>query len=202
MQTDKESNNLYALYSKKYLQEGYSVIPCKFQSKMPAIKQWTDFCYRLPTMEERESWARNFTESNLDIALGESSGIIALDIDATDQAILDTIMPILPSSPCVKKGSKGETRFFRYTGEVSESLKFNGETVIEILSGKKKTTIPPSIHPNGASYIWTSERGLLDIDKRELPILPPALFAHLGSVLRTKFPDVVETSGKIFSQET
>jgi hypothetical protein len=140
------------------------------------------------------------TETNLDLALGEASGIVALDLDCTDQRILDVIMPLLPPSPVSKVGSKGETRFFRYMNDVSDSLKFNGEMVVEILSSNKKTTLPPSRHPNGLTYKWGNENTLLTYSKDELPILPPALLANLGQVLRTKFPDMIQDSyGKIIS---
>ena len=196
----EESKNHYADNQKLYQQNGYSVIPGKYGSKMPAIKSWTEYCYKYPTTDEVVSWVRNFSETNLDLALGEASGIIALDIDCVDQRILDVIMPMMPESPVVKKGAKGETRFFKYTGEHTDSLKFNGEMVVEILSNNKKTTLPPSRHPNGLNYVWTSELKLTDIDKSKLPLLPPALFAHLGSVLKSTFPDLVtESFGKIKS---
>lgn len=198
--TIEESKNHYADNQKAYQQKGYSVIPGKYGSKMPAIKNWSSYCYKYPTTDEVMSWMRNFSETNLDLALGEASGIVALDIDCVDERILEVIMPMLPESPVVKRGSKGETRFFKYTGEATESLKFNGEMVVEILSSNKKTTLPPSRHPNGLNYVWTSENSLIDIDKDNLPLLPPALFAHLGSVLKTTFPDMVQESlGKIKS---
>jgi len=196
----EQSKNHYSDNQKEYQSGGYSVIPGKYGSKLPARKNWSEYCFRLPTVDEVFSWTRNFTETNLDLALGEASGVVALDIDCVDQRILDVIMPILPESPVVKRGSKGETRFFRYTGEVTEMLKFNGEVVVEILSSNKKTTLPPSRHPNGLDYVWTSEKTLLTINKNELPLLPPALFAHLGSVLRSSFPDMIQESlGKVFS---
>jgi len=200
METTTENKNHYAEFQKLYQQAGYSVIPGKYGSKLPAIKAWSDYCYRYPSVDEVMSWMTNFSETNLDLACGKASGVIALDLDCTDQRILDVILPILPQSPVVKKGSKGETRFFKFTGEQTESLKFNGEMVVEILSSNKKTTLPPSRHPNGLNYVWLSEETLLTINKTDLPILPPALFAHLGSVLRTKFPDIVQESlGKIKS---
>jgi hypothetical protein len=198
--TIEESKNHYADNQKAYQQNGLSVIPGKYGSKMPAIKNWTEYCFRYPTVDEVMSWMRNFSETNLDLALGEASGVVALDLDCVDERILEVIMPMLPESPVVKKGSKGETRFFKYTGEVTESLKFNGEMVIEILSTNKKTTLPPSRHPNGLNYTWTSDKSLVDIDVETLPLLPPALFAHLGSVLKTTFPDMIQDSlGKIRS---
>lgn len=183
-----ESNHIFEEWAKAYIRKGYSPIPDKYGKKMPAIKGWSDYCYRQPTDEEVKSWCNNLTESNIAICMGPASGIIALDVDADDQEILDIIMPLLPESPVVKVGAKGETRFFRYTGESTDILKFNGKVVVEILSAGKKTTIPPSLHTNGSNYKWTGS-SLLETDPNSLPILPPMLFGHLQSKLKLAFPD-------------
>ena len=132
------SEHVYKNYAYLYRKKGFSVIPDKFMMKQPAIKGWSDYSYKFPTNEEMESWIGNFTQTNIALCLGEASGIIALDIDCVDEKILDIILPILPDSPVKKVGAKGDTRFFRYTGEVTDILKFNGNVVVEILSNNKK----------------------------------------------------------------
>lgn len=192
------SKNIYAENYKSYLEKGLSVIPDKYQSKAPAIKAWSDFCYKLPSAEESSHWAEAFKESGIALALGEASGIIALDFDAEDQEIIDLVERLLPNSPVEKKGSKGWTRFFRYTpGSQTEILKYNGKVVFEILSSGKKTTLAPSIHPNGASYLWTSEDTLLSINKEDLPILPPALVSTIQSMLKEKLGAEDQGYGKV-----
>ena len=94
--TQEETKNIFANSYKEYMQNGYSVIPGKWGSKVPAIKNWSEYCYRMPTVDELVSWTRNLSETNLDLALGEASGIVALDLDCTDQRILDVILPLLP----------------------------------------------------------------------------------------------------------
>lgn len=193
------SKNIYEQFVWKYIEKGMSVIPDKYMMKQPAIKAWSDYCYKKPTTMEINSWIKNIPESNIALCLGESSGIIALDVDATDQRILDIIMPILPSSPVTKIGSKGETRFFKFMNESTQILNFNGEVVLEILSNNKKTTIPPSVHPNGSAYKWV-DKSLLDVDLDKLPMLPPMLITHIESVLRSELKDLVsESHGKISS---
>ena len=196
----EEIKNLYERNFREYLTNGYSIIPDKYASKAPAIKQWTDYCFRLPNMEEVNSWNRNFTETGLALCLGQASGIVALDLDTENKEILDLILPQLPTSPVEKKGAKGFTRFFRYTGELTDVLKYNGEVILEILSDKKKTTMPPSVHPNGFQYRWTSDKTLLDIDKNELPTLPPYLIASILDRLKLHIPEVESsTHGKIIN---
>jgi len=183
----------------RYREKGISVIPDKYKSKQPAIKAWSTYSYQLPTEEESNSWCNSFSESNIALCLGEMSGIIALDLDTVDQKILDLILPLLPSSPVEKKGAKGFTRFFKYTGENTQMLKYNGEVVLEILSSNKKTTLPPSVHPNGFQYTWTSNKELSEVNKEDLPILPPMLISHLESKLRLHIPEVEVGKGKVFS---
>jgi len=170
--------------------------------KTPAIKAWSDYCFKKPSYKEALSWSNNFDKSNIAICLGTASGIVALDIDEVREDILKVIMPMLPPSPVTKVGSKGETRFFRYTGvEATQSLKFGGEMVIELLSNNKKTTIPPSVHPNGSAYTWGLEGlDLLEVNVSDLPMIPPALFASVEQKLLLKFPDMQKSStGKLSS---
>ena len=193
-------SNIYKKESKKYLDKGISVIPDKYKSKMPAIKAWSDFCYRQPTEAEVQSWITNFEEKGSGIAatMGEASGIIALDVDTIDQKILDLILPILPDSPVEKKGSKGFTRFFKYMGQHTDIVKYNGEVVLEVLSNGKKSTLPPSIHPNGSAYVWTSDKELTDVEINDLPVLPPFLMSQIQLKINAAFPNsVTESYGKV-----
>ena len=194
------SKNIYGDNYQDYLAKGFSVIPDKYKSKAPAIKAWSDFCYKLPTEEEAAHWNQAFSESGIAVALGEASGIVALDFDAEDQEIIDLVERLLPDSPVEKKGSKGWTRFFRFVpGTQTEILKYNGKVVFEILSSGKKTTLAPSIHPNGASYIWTSDDTLLSVEKSSLPILPPALVSTVQSIIKEKLGAEDVSYGKVFN---
>lgn len=184
-----EARHLFKEHTEAYQKANLSLIPDKWSSKQPAIKQWSNYCYKMPTQEEVNSWINNFSETNISLCLGESSGIIALDLDTTDQKILDLILPLLPASPVEKKGAKGFTRFFKFTGETTQILKHNGECVLEILSSNKKTTLPPSRHPNGENYTW-SDKSLLDINVDDLPLLPPFLMSNIESKLKLHIPEL------------
>lgn len=172
----------------KYLNKNLSIIPDKFASKLPAIKGWSDFCHKSPTKQDWLNWSNNFDKYNVSLCLGPASGIVALDLDTDSPDILDKILHLLPNSPLEKKGSKGFTRFFKYTGQSTEILKHNGNVILEILSTNKKTTLPPSTHPNGEKYVWTSKNTLLDIDIDSLPALPPMLIPVLQQKLGGELP--------------
>ena len=177
------SKNLYKENCLEYLQKGYSVIPDGYMKKRPLIKGWADYCVAMPPEELVREWGHSYTQSNIAVCLGEASGIVALDLDCIDPEILEVLEPLLPPSPCEKVGSKGYTRFFRYRGESTTVIKINGDVVLELLSKGKKTTIPPSVHPNGNEYRWAG-KSLLEVDKEDLPILPPALFPHIEMMLQ------------------
>jgi hypothetical protein len=182
--------NIYEKWYKKYLGAEFSVIPDRQSSHAPLIKNWTRFCDNRASIDEASTFIEKETSSNLAVCLGRASGIIALDLDCNDPEILDIILPFLPPSPVEKVGSKGWTRFFAFNGEHSQIVKHNGEVVIEILSSGKKTTIPPSIHPKTKiPYKWT-DKGLLDVNKEDLPLLPPFLIPHIEEKLRFLKPSI------------
>ena len=52
------------------------------------------------------------------------------------------------------------------------------------------------MHPNGSSYLWTSDKTLLEVDADSLPVLPPALVPHLQMLLGG---DVKQEYGKVSS---
>lgn len=183
-------SNIYANYAPRYLKHKLPVIPDKFMKKQPAIKNWSAYCYQLPTLEEVESWSNRITESNIALCLGEISGVIGLDLDTDRADIMELIKHMLPESPVEKRGSKGYTRFFRYNGERNHSINFDGDCILEVLSSGKKTTIPPSIHPNGSSYVWVTDTELLDIEATDLPFLPTNLLANIESTLKTQLTEI------------
>lgn len=195
------SKNIYKEWAKKYLEKGYSVIPDKPNSKKPAISAWTDYCYNKPSEEDVNNWSKTFTESNISVTLGEASKIIALDFDSDDAAVRELVVPLLPDSPVEKVSiKKGRfTRFFRYHGEALDSFKYNGNMVIEILSNGKKTTLPPSNHPNGGQYKWSSEKQLLDVSSDDLPLLPPYLISQIQSIVTSTLGADLESYGKVNS---
>lgn len=185
--------NKYQEFAQDYLAKGYSVIPDKFKSKMPAIKGWSEYCDRLPTPEEVEGWKNNIPESNISLCLGESSGVIAVDVDTEDNEILELIRKHLQPSPYEKVGSKGFTRFYRYTRENTQIFKHNKSVLFELLSTGKKTTLPPSVHPNGMQYKWSGD-SLDSVIPSELPVLAPFNLSNINAMIKAKFPDA-EDSG-------
>ena len=187
---------------RKLLQNGITAIPARYGSKAALLTGYSEFFDRKPTDEEITKW-EELREANIDILLGPCSNLVALDLDTDRPEVLSIIKHLLPASPVVKRGSKGETRFFRFTpGDQTEKLTLflegKNECILEILSEGKKTTM--GRHEIGVDYKWTSERTLMDFKVSDLPPLPPSLISQLSLKLKNAFGDgSTDTYGKVVS---
>lgn len=164
---------IYESYAPKYFEKGFCAIPLSYHGKNPVIKDWTN----IKVYQDYEKIIEQYPTSNIGILLGESSGIIAVDIDK------DSALSLVPLSPVIKKGKKGETRFFKYNGEQSRKRLDLG---IEILSNGNQTVVPPSIHPEtNQAYVWITPDTLFNIDKTDLPTLDEKFLTIISSVKQT-----------------
>jgi len=112
----------------EYIEKDLIVIP--LNGKVPVIKNWSMFSKTRPSELLLDSWERKYPRHNIGLLTGELSGVIAIDIDK------DEALKKVPLSPVTKKGKKGETRFFRYNGEVNFKRHDLG---IELLSNGNQT---------------------------------------------------------------
>lgn len=161
------SRNISKTFEDLFYNYEMPVIP--IVGKRPIIKGWQKYCSSMPSDIEYASFNK---AKNIGICLGKASGLVALDIDTDDQKVLTAC----PKSPLVKRGKKGETRFFRYNGE--RPLKKH-DIGIEILSEGNQTVIPPSVHPDTKKeYIWTRRDVWFD-DIDSLPILDTSFLDRL-----------------------
>ena len=143
-------------------------IPLK--NGVPTVKWGQYNIDHLPTDTDRKG-ATEFA-----LLCGEISGIIGLDIDSDAEEA--RILAIIPNAAdmLAKRGSKGRTIFFKYSGEESRSWLSNGKVVLELLSDKRLTTIPPSKHrTTGKPYEWINEGA-------ELVEFPASLLAVFDSL--------------------
>lgn len=153
-----------------YLNKGLSIIP--LIGKKPVIANWQRYNYELP---DEVLSVKN--QTGIGLCVGPASGIAAIDIDTDDKKILD----LVPYSPVVRKGKKGEVRFYQYKKGI-ESRKFHGHG-IEIFSNSGQVVLPPSIHPEtNKPYEWTSKETLLTLNKDYLPELDLSFLSELKQI--------------------
>jgi len=151
----------------KYREAGLCVVPLK--DGVPVIK-WGQYQDRLP--DDVSGWDR-FNEYAL--VCGKVSGVVALDFDTNEDALITKIMERAGNSPVLKVGSKGFTAFYRYGGEKTARW----GNCVELLSDKHLTTIPPSKHrEKDLHYTWVGD-GLIGAD---LPPLPDDFVAFMDSL--------------------
>lgn len=148
----------WAGISDSYLQKGISVIPVK--GKVPQIENWQRWCSELP-----EEPIVTSGQTGIGVCLGPASNLVAVDIDTDDPKILEKV----PPSPIVRRGKKGEVRFYQYSKDIiSRTYR---EWAIEILSVGRQAVLPPSVHPDtGQPYVWTTG-DLLSFELDHLPAL-------------------------------
>ncbi len=121
--------------------------------------------------------------SNIGLCLGDASGLLAIDYDIDVHGLHSRIEKILPKSPCIKRGAKGYTAFYRYSNQRSASYKSEGVTVLDVLGSGKQTVLPPSVHPDGMEYAWDGP-SLLDINRDDLPEIAPEAMAEVIRLFR------------------
>lgn len=147
----------------EYKEAGICCIPIAHRSKAPAISSWKSLQARLPTDDECAVWGGQLELGLVGIALvcGAVSNIIAIDLDS------DEHYNLLPRGAVQKVGNRGETRFFLYSGEISEYLTQKDradDPGIEVKSTGHYTVLPPSVHPAGIAYTWRNNKTLLNTD--------------------------------------
>jgi len=150
----------------RYLNAGINIIPVR--GKVPLVSDWQKWCY-----EQQEEIILAQNQTGIGLCCGPASEIIAVDIDTDDPEILSKI----PYSPVVRKGKKGEVRFFSYSKDI-QSRNYH-EHKVEILSGGRQVVIPPSIHPETMKpYTWVGQ-DLLKFGKSNLPALDLSFLTKL-----------------------
>lgn len=174
----------------KYRELGLALIPLRPKSKAPALDGWTAFCDRLPTEEEASAWdARRYERYGL--ALGPSSGVMAVDIDSDDVNVLNAVKP----SPLRKRGKKGETRFFRHDPNVP-SCKVAG--CIDILAYGRQTVMPPTTHPDtDLPYVWLTLDTFENTSVADLPTFTADDLADLRRALEPEKWEAGEDSSGV-----
>lgn len=167
--------------AKKLYQAGYSILPLVPKGKGAIPQEWSKYC----TTKMPYPIIKKYLEQddlNIGVALGTCSNIVALDYDHDVDGIHAQIIAMVPESPVVKVGSKGFTAFYRYNGEKNHSWKKDKQTVVELLSHGRQTVMPPSVHPDGGTYTYSTIEELSDVKAEDLPILPEDFVDKLNNL--------------------
>lgn len=151
---------------------GFTVSLDRPESKIPAAKGWQN-----PT----EEWVRDvlevFPTANPTALLGPTSRMVAIDVDAKgdlsvglgELVALEEKWGELPATWSVRTPTGGIHLYFKCDSPLMS--KHIGECQrVEIKATGGKTTLPPSVHPNGGVYKWRPNLSPEDLPLAWLPV--------------------------------
>lgn len=158
-----------------YYESGLTCVPCDNDKKKPSINEWQRYCTEPLNDALVDEWELRFAHNNkIGLTLGKANKLVAFDFDygwnekcklsqeefEKDYKLVERqILSLLPQTPCIKKGQKGWTRFYKWDASLDEnsnrSCDRNGIRLFDFLSWHKQTIIPPSIHSYDQNFVPT-----------------------------------------------
>jgi hypothetical protein len=171
--------------ARRYAAAGWRIFPIEPRGKQPLVK-WQEHQDRAPTIAEVDAWWSQWPDANIGLACGH--GIVVLDFDGftLDQAraLLDRERVILaPDVPVVQTGKGWHVYVFvdrQVRNRANVYRVTPGEPAVDVRGDGGYVILPPSIHPSGRAYAWTSPW------KVPLPPAPDTLYAWLDRTSRER----------------
>jgi hypothetical protein len=153
----------------KYLDFGFSVIPLGLD-KRPMLSSWRSFQKRHPLESQVRSWFEQWPDAGVGIVTGWLSRLVVVDLDS-DKAVEHVRKQMKRYPPTVKTG-KGWHLYYRYPAEKEIRNSVNADIGLDIRGDGGYVVAPPSIHPSGRKYEWSTTRHLWNT---QMPVLPEFL---------------------------
>lgn len=146
---------------RRYIGEGWSVIPIPKGSKAPTEKDWVNRTFLETDFAE---------DSNIGVRLGKPSGnLVDIDLDCPEAVKIAPLL-LLKTDRIHGRPGTGASHYWYVTDVECKSerwLDTDGKVLLEIRSTGGQTVLPPSTHPSGESLYWEQDR-------------PPARVAAVG----------------------
>lgn len=118
-------------------------------SKQPVAKNWPQ--------NGRTFQDAMFTDANIGLLLGETSGIIDVDLDCREaKGLADLLLP----TPFAKfdRGTSDSGHYLFRANSFGPTKRFTGAasktTIVELRADGAQTMIPPSVHPDGTQLAF------------------------------------------------
>lgn len=166
------------------LAAGYSPVPIVPGTKRPALAGWQRLCDAPLSPEEIERHARSPLGYGVGVALG-CNGLIAIDVDTDDAAIMAAIREVLPTRTVAKIGRRGWTDLYLDPTGTIRTRHLAGH--VDVLARGTQTVIPPTPHPTGGAYRWLGALTLLNTPLSGLPTIAPDIAERLATTLSPWF---------------
>lgn len=180
---------------------GFQPIPIPHQAKKPSLTAWTRMEWSPDNLAEVQEKFDEWAEAgmtNLGLLLGEpSGGLVDVDLDHPKTTRLkDHFLP----RTAMRSGRAGRPNshywYVATGGTLPGTRRYKmadkAAVSVELRSTLAQTVIPPSVHPTGEDYAWSSEPwggedGPTVIDGRVLAVQVALL--GLGTVLIDRWPE-------------
>jgi P4 family phage/plasmid primase-like protien len=196
--------------AQNYLAKGWSIIPIKRGSKLPAISEWTTYQTRKPTLEEVTKWWTDMPEANIALICGKISGVIVVDIDS-GKGEPDLTGLELPPTLSSKTGGGGKHFIYKWR-EGLIGAKIGIRKLVDIRSDNSYIVLPPSLHSSGNLYEWSmlgedeppapAPKWLESDTKGKRPKTDWSVFFNGKKPEGTRNDSALVIAGKLFYQNT
>ena len=144
--------------SDSYNKLGFSTIPIRSASKIPAVK-WEEFQKRIANPKEQLNWTYTNSALNIGIITGAISKIVVVDVEKGGK--IDDFPPTVSA----KTGGGGYHFYFKHPGFPIKTVSRIRENT-DIRGDGGLVVAPPSQHASGNSYEWINSP---DTPLAELP---------------------------------
>lgn len=141
---------MFQLYAKRLWDNGYNPIPAK--NKKPVIKDWQIYNTKRIPLDIVEQWIKQFPNLDINITVGETSGITVIDVD---NCPLDVDFNLreskLPKSNVIRYGNIDENypdkrrhaRFFKYASFLEKITEEKSRVGVAIMQSKSVGVFSP-----------------------------------------------------------
>lgn len=135
---------------------------CESPGKAPLVREWSSFA-RLPTPDEVREWWRRRPNANVGVVMGAVSGMVGLDVDGpAGEAAWEKVRAAgtFPAPTAAFRTGGGRRLLFAIHSGLLVAIgrqKLEGEHAeLRLLGEGSQTVVPPSRHPSGGYYEWTT----------------------------------------------
>ncbi|MGH8596263.1 MAG: bifunctional DNA primase/polymerase [Gammaproteobacteria bacterium] len=166
-----------------YARLGWRIHPLRPREKTPLLRGWPDVA--TSDVETIRGWWRQWPDANVGVVTGPKSGIVVIDIDGNageaSLAELENRFGKLPAT-CEQRTGRGRQLFYAYPAgrTIRNTTNLGGFKGVDVRGDGGYVVAPPSIHPNGKTYVWN-------------PLSDPTGGCQLAELpLWTATPEIVE----------
>lgn len=190
----------YAMAARDYLALGYSPLPIRTGSKLPAVSGYHGHGRPMATSADVDRWTA--THAPLNVALRLPDGLVGVDVDNYDHkdgaaqlAALEATHGALPPSPVStsRDGTASGIRLFRIPAGIRTPSRL--ATHVDVIAhGLRYLVTSPSVHPSGRVYMWKDPATGDPVAApavADLPELPAKWLELLTSTRTGDGPDVL-----------